>query len=116
MTEDDLERLVNREAVLYLLLAKEFSENHIHKTNRENAPSLFRIEVPAPKEISPFEKLSITVDPEIHLMTEIGNNHRRVIEEAVKKAKEILADPPDKKQISQGTIFLEDYAARFARE
>ena len=116
MTEDDQERLANREAVLHLLLRKEFQENCIDRTERENAPSLFRVEVPVPKEISPFEKVSITLDPALDLMTDIGNNHRRVTEEAVMKAKEILADPPVKEQISQGTLLLETYGVRLVQE
>lgn len=116
MTEDDQERLANRERVLYLLLANEFHENNVHRTERKNAPALFRVEVPAPKEIAPFEKLSIEIDPHIDLMTDKGNNHRRVTEEAVKKAKEMLADPPVKEQISQGTLFLETYGVRLERE
>ena len=116
MTEDDQERLANREAVLHLLLVQEFPENCIDKKERANAPSLFRVEVPVPKEISRFEKLSIVLNPAHDLMTDVGNNHRRVIEEAVKKAKEIFADPPVKDKISQGTILLETYGVRLERE
>ena len=116
MTEDDQERLANREAVLNLLLLQEFHENYIDKKERENAPSLFRVEVPVPKDVSPLEKLSVILDPALDLMTDVGNNHRRVIEEAVKKAKEIFADPPVKDKISQGTILLETYGVRLVQE
>jgi len=110
-SNQEQERYHKRFENLKSLIKKNFPNDNVEPILEKTAISVSRLKSITGKERNP----RIEFHPDNNFMTDLDSDFKKVCDEGIEKAKEILENPPLKNQILQGKIFLTHEGARFEK-